>query len=174
MENQIMSKFSQTLPSTLSSSFDIIENSPQTVIIGSTFPDVAISNNTTIGSTFSDNVISNNDIERSNSYCENDHHRSTDNECDNYGVPNNTPVHTEMPENYEIKKKQIEMNIQILRGSKTSSARSEIRAMKRHLDKLEESMKNKVDFAEFRLKTAEKYKTDKNVNLILKRMYLSN
>lgn len=201
-----MSKITQTVPST--QSFDVIENSPQTVIMENTFPVVPAKNCA---------------CECSNGCCENqdscdvEHHHCCSRDHDSCNVPNNTPVleipeiceskkrQTEMntltnmlfdtsqsshccshdhecddcdecncceiSETYETKKRQIELNIQTLKGSKEGSARSEVRAMKRHLDKLEEAMKNGVDFAEFRAKTAENYKNDKNVNMILKRMY---
>lgn len=213
MENPTMSKITPTMPST--QSFDVIENSPQTVIIENTFPIVPVPNCAS-------------ECEKNQDCCDVEHHHCCSRDHDSCDVPNNTPVHMEtpeikkqtemdrltnmlfdtsqsshccshdhecddcechdhgchdhechdhgcggceVPETYETKKRQIELNIQTLKGSKEGSARSEVRAMKRHLDKLEEAMKKGVDFAEFRSKTAENYKNDKNVNMILRRMY---
>jgi hypothetical protein len=90
-------------------------------------------------------------------------------------VPHNTPDTTSIEENYETKKKQVTMNIEMLKDPKqniSSHTRQDMRALKRHFERLVYAEKQNVSYDEFKSKIIESYKLDKNMSKLLRSLYL--
>lgn len=88
-------------------------------------------------------------------------------------APNNTPA-TTSPDSYSIKKNQIESYIQTLKTNKIYSPtqiRREITALNRHLEKLLQAEKNKINYEDFKNHIIASYKMNNNVHASLKNMY---
>jgi hypothetical protein len=76
-------------------------------------------------------------------------------------------------ENYSFQKERTKNAIYLLKESKqNTNTRREIRSLERHLEKLEESEKNNVDYVKFKENMNENAKNDKNMNKSLRNLYL--
>jgi hypothetical protein len=83
-------------------------------------------------------------------------------------VPYNSPL----KESYYSKKEQVKNVMLLLKESGINAkTRREIRALERHLEKLEENEKNDVDYFKFKTMMVENAKNDKNMNQSLKELY---
>jgi hypothetical protein len=77
-------------------------------------------------------------------------------------------------DSYASKKDQINNTIcQLRKSGQNSNIRKEVRALERHLEKLEEAQKNDIDYTKFKENMIENAKNDKNMNKSLKQLYLS-
>lgn len=85
-------------------------------------------------------------------------------------APQNSPS-INFKDTFMTKQTQIQNLICELKKDKSSNARRDIKCLERHLEKLYESEKNNLDFHEFKNKMIETAKNDKNMNVILKKLY---
>lgn len=92
-------------------------------------------------------------------------------ETDVLKVPQNSPAHT-YTESYQTKKMQIQNLMMLLKQTNTSHSRREFKCLERHFEKMVEAEKKSLIFSEFKSKMIETAKNDKNMNEILKKMYV--
>ena len=89
-------------------------------------------------------------------------------------VIGNTPCNTtEFPnESYVTKKMQINICLENLKKNNNQNSKTEIKALMRHLSKLNNAEQQGITFSSFRENIIENYKNDANVSLTLKKLYL--
>lgn len=83
-------------------------------------------------------------------------------------VPQNSPSNT-FTESYQTKKVQVQGLILEL---KKINARKELKCLERHYEKLDESEKKNIPYCDFKNKMIETAKYDKNMNGVLKKLYI--
>ncbi len=83
-------------------------------------------------------------------------------------VPHNSPSNT-YAESYLTKKTQVQI---LMTELKKKNMRKELKCLERHYDKLVESEKKNILFCEFKSKMVETAKNDKNMNDVLKKLYV--
>lgn len=88
-------------------------------------------------------------------------------------IVNNSPVKDILQsDSFSLKKEQIKQMIRLFKESgQNTKTRREIRSLERHLEKLEESEKNNMDYEKFKATMIENIKNDKNMNQSIKKLY---
>jgi len=59
-----------------------------------------------------------------------------------------------------------------LKKANSSNARRDFKCLERHLEKIVEAEKKTLSFSEFKSKMVETAKNDKNMNVVLKKLYM--
>jgi hypothetical protein len=85
-------------------------------------------------------------------------------------VPQNSPAHN-YTESYSTKKVQIQNLMTEFKKTNSSNSRRDFKCLERHLEKLDDSEKKNIAFAEFKNKMVDTAKNDKNMNAVLKKLY---